>query len=288
MDALVPRRGGRSDSVRAPGGARLRAAIDLVVARLDPDQLILHGSAARGEMAEHSDLDFLAVCAEAPGPRSAYDHHHWNCEATGDVVDVLVASREKVESSRWIGGTVYAAALFEGRTVFSRPGVERVRTHSEFRENGTRMVKKTRFSPEKASEYVADARKRWRGAEALSTDAPELACELLQASAERSLKALVIARGLHVEHTHDLADLWAQAEAAGERISASRDENQLRDITKYAGPWSYDRPRYENPDESFRGFRLVARDLLEYAERRVPVLQGETERRRAASRGRTG
>lgn len=101
-----------------------------MVARLDPDQLILHGSAARGEMTAHSDLDFLAVCAEAGQPRAAYDHHHWNCEAAGDVVDVLVASREKIESGRWIGGTVCAAALFEGRTVFSRPGVERVAASS--------------------------------------------------------------------------------------------------------------------------------------------------------------
>ena len=42
----------RNTNMRAPGPERLQAAIDLVVARLEPDQIILFGSAARGQMSE--------------------------------------------------------------------------------------------------------------------------------------------------------------------------------------------------------------------------------------------
>ena len=44
-----------------PNPERLQAVVDLVVGRFDPDQIILFGSAARGEMSADSDLDLLVL-----------------------------------------------------------------------------------------------------------------------------------------------------------------------------------------------------------------------------------
>ncbi len=51
----------------APSPERLHAAITLVVAKLQPDQIILFGSAARNEMSERSDLDLLVIKERGKG-----------------------------------------------------------------------------------------------------------------------------------------------------------------------------------------------------------------------------
>lgn len=53
----------------APSPERLHAAITLVVEKLQPDQIILFGSAARNEMAERSDLDLLVIKERGKGSR---------------------------------------------------------------------------------------------------------------------------------------------------------------------------------------------------------------------------
>ena len=80
---------GSSPGVPAP--ERLQAAVDFVVERLRPDQIVLFGSAVRGAMSAHSDLDLLVIREPPPGsPRAG--HHHWSCPATGDDVDVVLWS----------------------------------------------------------------------------------------------------------------------------------------------------------------------------------------------------
>ena len=48
----------------APSAERLDAAVRMVVDRLRPDQIILFGSAARGEMTPASDLDRLVITGD--------------------------------------------------------------------------------------------------------------------------------------------------------------------------------------------------------------------------------
>ena len=47
-----------------PSSERLDAAVRMVVERLRPDQIILFGSAARGEMTPASDLDLLVITGD--------------------------------------------------------------------------------------------------------------------------------------------------------------------------------------------------------------------------------
>ena len=84
MGAVLPRRILRSGPFARPDEARIRAAAAMLVDRLRPDQLILHGSAARGEMTEHSDLDFLSVRAGYPEPDRDPTQHRWHCAETGE------------------------------------------------------------------------------------------------------------------------------------------------------------------------------------------------------------
>ena len=274
MGATLPRRIIETLPNRRPDPDRLQAAVDFIVARLNPDQLILYGSAARGHMTPDSDLDFLAVNAAAHTPSSSSNQFHWDCDATGDAVDVLVVDRERLEERRWIAGTVHAAALTEGRTVFSRDEIQPIQTIAESPQMEFTMIAKSRFAAQKATEFISKARKRLKIAQfAYGENDPHSACEDLQTSAEHALKALIIANRTEVIHTHNLNDLWTQAEDLGEQIEAERDVQQLDKMTMYAGKWRYDQPESENPGTSYLTFRPVAEDILNYAERRVPILE---------------
>ena len=103
MAAILPRRVLRSGPFTRSGEARIQSAAAMLVDRLRPDQLILHGSAARGEMTERGDLDFLSVRAGYPEPNRDPTQHRWRCAETGDVVDVLLVSRELLEKNRLAG-----------------------------------------------------------------------------------------------------------------------------------------------------------------------------------------
>ena len=289
MGAILPRRILRAGPFARPDEARVRAAAAMLVDRLRPDQLILHGSAARGEMTEHSDLDFLSIRAGYPAPNRDPTQRRWHCAETGDVADVLLVSREQLEENRLAGGTVYAAALTEGRTVFVSPGIEPVALHPEAREVGSmagrKNVRTTLFSPDNAAYDLKLARAFLRSADVAAKEAPEAGCRNLQESAERSLKALVIACGRPVEHTHNLRDLWNQAEAVlGERISADADGNLLELLTLYAGRYSYAPAMHHDPAQLYDRARTVVGDLHDYAARRVPALAVAVEERRAKER----
>ena len=258
----------------------------MLVDRLRPDQLILHGSAARGEMTERSDLDFLSVRAGYPEPNRDPTQRRWHYAETGDVVDVLLVSREQLEKNRLAGGTVYAAALTEGRTVFVSPGVEPVALHPEAREAESLVrrgnVKTTLFSPDNAAYHLKLAGAFLRSADVAAEEAPEAGCRNLQESAERSLKVLIIACGRPVEHTHNLRDLWDQAEAIlDEHISAQADGNLLEVLTLYAGQYSYAPAMHHDPAQLYDEARIVVGDLHDYATRRVPLLAAAAEERLA-------
>ena len=79
MGAAGERAGGRPQAARGgPDPRRLQAAVDAVVERMRPGQIILFGSGAREEMSEGSDLDLLVVAGG--GGRAAHAHERWRCE----------------------------------------------------------------------------------------------------------------------------------------------------------------------------------------------------------------
>ena len=259
-----------------PDPARLQAAVDFVVERLRPDQVVLFGSAARGALSAHSDLDLLVIREPPPGsPRAG--RYHWSCPATGDDVDVVLRDRGAVLAARRSATAVEAAAVEEGRIVYAREGAALVPTGPEWIRNGSVMVRHTLFDPDTSFKFLAHARDNLAVAEDPDR-LPVVRCVNLQESLERSLKALVSAQGVRVEHTHNLNKLWDQAEKCGEPPAATRDRAALDRLSLYAGHWSYDHPSDENPDRTWNDTRAVVRDVLHHAERRVPALVEETRR----------
>ncbi|MYD95458.1 MAG: nucleotidyltransferase domain-containing protein [Chloroflexi bacterium] len=88
-----------------------------IVEVAQPEKIILFGSAARGEMEPHSDLDILVV-------KSGADH--WSLSGrirralrgVNAAVDLVVATPENIERYKDSHPLVYKPALREGRVVY--------------------------------------------------------------------------------------------------------------------------------------------------------------------------
>ena len=265
-----------------PGETRLAAAVATVTARLEPDQIILFGSAARGRTGGSSDLDLLVIRTPEAGER-ANDRHRWRCDATGDDLDVLLTDRRTAERYRWCAGRVYGAALEDGRTIYARRGAPLLPTGPRYVWNGTEMVRSTTCEPDYASEWLDQAERKWRTAN--REEHPVDKCENLQAAMERMLKALIVAQGRRVEHRHDLRALWAEAEGQGETIAARPDLSELDRLSRYAREWQYPATGID-PEATWKAIAPIGEDLLNHARRRLPVLIAETRRKLAADRRR--
>ncbi len=266
----------------APSVERLDAAVRLVVGKLAPDQIILFGSAARKEMTASSDLDLLVITDEDGGRSSPTRHERWHCSESGDQIDVVIMNRATAERHRLSASHVQGVALEEGRTVYLRDGATPTATGSTYTWNGVEMVKTTKFEPDHAAQLLDNAEGKWEDAHL--TRRPANRCQYLHDTIEQALKALITADGRRIHHTHELEDLWQQAEATGERIGAARDPKELEKLTKYAGNWRYDTPD-DDPEVTWNQNRTTGEDVLNHARRRVPQLIEQT---REALASRTG
>ena len=108
-------RRGRGDATLDP---RLLAEIvRRVVEVARPERIVLFGSAARGEMTRHSDVDLLIVTETS-------DRHRLTARIYGGLrgvaaaVDVVVVSPADVERYRHSHALVIKPALNEGRVVY--------------------------------------------------------------------------------------------------------------------------------------------------------------------------
>ena len=88
-----------------------------IVEVAQPEKIILFGSAARGEMSRHSDLDILVV---------KWGADHWGLSGrirralrgVNAAVDLVVATPENIERYKDSHPLVYKPALREGRVVY--------------------------------------------------------------------------------------------------------------------------------------------------------------------------
>lgn len=252
---------------------RLEAAIRLVLKRIDADQIILFGSAARNQMREDSDLDLLVI-TRSEAPAQTNGRQHWECGTTGDTLDVVVTDRATAERRRRSAGYVYGAALEEGRTIYTHDGSTPLPTGPV--QNGNHMVRSTTYEPDYAQKWLEQAERKWRTAE--REEHPVDKCEALQASIERTLKALIVAQGQRVEHRHNLTKLWQQAESGGEKLTATVDGSALDALTKYAGEWQYPVENID-PETTWTTMAPVGRELLKRARERVPQMVEATRKK---------
>lgn len=83
-----------------------------------PEKIILFGSAARGEVGPHSDVDLLVIKSGA-NRLDLIGEIYRNLRGVGEAVDVIVATPEDVERYRNSHAVVIAPALKEGKVVYA-------------------------------------------------------------------------------------------------------------------------------------------------------------------------
>ena len=100
-----------------------QAILDEVVRRIvavaQPDEIILFGSAARGEVGPDSDLDFLVVKSGVPHRRRLAQEIDLALFGIPVPVDILVVTPEDIQVLQDKPGTVIGPAVREGRRVYA-------------------------------------------------------------------------------------------------------------------------------------------------------------------------
>ena len=88
-----------------------------IVEVAQPEKIILFGSAARGEMGPHSDVDLLIVKA-GENATDVTKRIYRNMRGAGAAVDAIVVSPEYIERYKNSHALVVKPALREGRVVY--------------------------------------------------------------------------------------------------------------------------------------------------------------------------
>ena len=185
---------------------------------------------------------------------------------------LFVTDRSNAERYRYSAAYLEGIALEEGRTVYAKDPERALAA-------GEGMVRRTLYDPDKAVEWLEDARDRIRR---FATDEKDIhKCESLVDALERALKALIVASGRRVAHRHGLDKLWTQAEAITGRLPAGMTDAELKQLTKYTGEFLYPAQGARELDARsvWKRFETPIGDVVEYAERRVPELVKDTLRR---------
>ncbi len=112
------------DGVNAVDEKLLRSMTDTIVDEVDPEEIVLFGSHARGTGHADSDIDLLVVMRDEEQTRWKRRH------ITGRLYrrlapyripkDILVYTRGEVEKWRHVPGHVVATSMTEGRRVYAR------------------------------------------------------------------------------------------------------------------------------------------------------------------------
>lgn len=107
------------DGTRTMDQKTLQAIVQRIVAVAKPEKIIMFGSAARGEMGPHSDVDLLVV------KRGEYHRGHlteeiyMNLIGVGQAVDVIVVTPAEVEKYKDSAALVIYPAVREGKVVYA-------------------------------------------------------------------------------------------------------------------------------------------------------------------------
>lgn len=97
----------------------LQQIVHRIVEVAHPRQIVLFGSAARGEMGPHSDVDLLVVVDATAQRRRLAQEIYRHLVGVGFAVDVVVVTVEDVRRYQKHPGMVIRPALTEGEVIYA-------------------------------------------------------------------------------------------------------------------------------------------------------------------------
>jgi len=92
-----------------------------IVDAVDPEQILLFGSAARGEMGRNSDLDLLVIKDGTFSHSLVTRDVYRSLRDIPYAKDIIVITPEEAEQYRDCFAVVICPALREGRVIYERP-----------------------------------------------------------------------------------------------------------------------------------------------------------------------
>lgn len=100
-----------------------QAVIDDLVARIksvvEPEQVIIYGSAAYGLMVKDRDIELLVVVSDGTHRRHTCQRIYKNFRGFGQPVYVLVATKNDLAKHKDDTGFIYGNILSEGKMVYA-------------------------------------------------------------------------------------------------------------------------------------------------------------------------
>lgn len=97
----------------------LQAIVKRIVEVAKPEKIIMFGSAARGEMGPHSDVDLLVVKRGEFHRGHLVEEIYMNLIGVGQAVDVVVVTPEEIEKYKDRMALVIYPAVREGKIVYA-------------------------------------------------------------------------------------------------------------------------------------------------------------------------
>lgn len=97
----------------------LNKIVQRIVTIVHPKKIILFGSAARGEMGRHSDLDLLIVVSSSEHRRKTAQKIYRNLIGVGMGADIVVVTEKDIEQYGNNPGMVIRPALNEGKIMYA-------------------------------------------------------------------------------------------------------------------------------------------------------------------------
>ena len=94
-------------------------AVKRIVETVHPLRVILFGSAARGDMTDDSDADFLVIVPDGVNRLSTCQKLHLEMFGIPLAVDFVVATPTDIEKHRDNIGLIYRTALREGKQLYA-------------------------------------------------------------------------------------------------------------------------------------------------------------------------
>ena len=90
-----------------------------ILAVVQAKRIFLFGSAARGTMNEHSDIDLLVVVPSGVHRRKTAQQIYRNLIGVGFAADIVVVTEDDVERYRETKGFIIGSVIREGKLIYA-------------------------------------------------------------------------------------------------------------------------------------------------------------------------